>query len=172
MDLEYFGFDKNIIMISLVQLSTENKDYVIDGFSLRRLISTHLGWLFESPNILKILHGCDSDLQLLMTDLGIMCLNFFDTAKAYVFMMTECGAKKTHTLFKSLEYLVEHFLNVKLDKSFQIADWRIRPLPKAMLQYARCDTHFLIQLYSVITGAIRGDVGILEAFASKLPPLL
>ena len=95
-----------------------------------------------------------------MTDMDIMTVNFFDTAKAYMFMMSECAVKKTHTLFKSLEFLVELFFGVKLDKSFQIADWRIRPLPKAMLQYARCDTHFLIQMYSLLTGLLRGEASL------------
>lgn len=33
------------------------------------------------------------------------------------------------------------------DKKFQLADWRIRPLPKEMITYARMDTHYLIDIY-------------------------
>ena len=39
-------------------------------------------------------------------------------------------------------------LEVELDKFFQVADWRIRPLPKGMLDYARCDSHYLIPIYA------------------------
>jgi len=36
---------------------------------------------------------------------------------------------------------------LELDKSFQLIDWRIRPLKSSMLDYARNDTHWLIYLY-------------------------
>jgi ribonuclease D len=38
-------------------------------------------------------------------------------------------------------------LDIDLDKFFQVADWRIRPLPQGMIEYARNDSHFLIPLY-------------------------
>lgn len=38
-------------------------------------------------------------------------------------------------------------LKIELDKTFQVADWRIRPLPKGMLDYARSDSHYLIPLF-------------------------
>jgi len=30
---------------------------------------------------------------------------------------------------------------------YQLADWRIRPLPEEMLRYAREDTHYLLYIY-------------------------
>mmetsp|Transcript_6448 Transcript_6448/g.8638 ORF Transcript_6448/g.8638 Transcript_6448/m.8638 type:complete len:122 (+) Transcript_6448:90-455(+) len=51
--------------------------------------------------------------------------------------------------FISLEKLVKLLLEVELDKFFQVADWRIRPLPKGMLDYARCDSHYLIPIYAL-----------------------
>lgn len=33
------------------------------------------------------------------------------------------------------------------DKRYQLADWRIRPLPQEMLHYARSDTHYLLSIY-------------------------
>ncbi len=42
------------------------------------------------------------------------------------------------------------FLDVELDKTFQVADWRIRPLPKGMLDYARYDSHYLIPVYMMV----------------------
>jgi len=41
-------------------------------------------------------------------------------------------------------------LNTELDKTFQVADWRIRPLPKGMMDYARNDSHYLIPVYMMI----------------------
>ena len=32
-------------------------------------------------------------------------------------------------------------------KTYQLADWRMRPLPSDMLHYARCDTHYLLEIW-------------------------
>lgn len=48
----------------------------------------------------------------------------------------------------SLAWLLEHYFNIKADKQFQLADWRIRPLPTSMVEYARMDTRHLIALYA------------------------
>lgn len=40
------------------------------------------------------------------------------------------------------------------DKRYQLADWRIRPLPTEMLDYARCDTHFLLYIYDNLRNAL------------------
>lgn len=40
------------------------------------------------------------------------------------------------------------------DKRYQLADWRIRPLPDEMLRYARSDTHFLLYIYDNLRNAL------------------
>lgn len=40
-----------------------------------------------------------------------------------------------------------HFCNVKAKKEYQLADWRIRPLPTELIEYARSDTHYLLYIY-------------------------
>ena len=52
-----------------------------------------------------------------------------------------------HVNYLSLEKLAKLILDVDLDKFFQVADWRIRPLPAGMLNYARSDSHYLIPIY-------------------------
>lgn len=47
----------------------------------------------------------------------------------------------------SLAFLLRHYCQVIVDKQFQLADWRIRPLPNEMIQYAREDTHYLNYIY-------------------------
>ena len=39
-------------------------------------------------------------------------------------------------------------LGVTLKKDYQVADWRIRPLPQEMVDYARYDSHYLIAIYA------------------------
>jgi exosome complex exonuclease RRP6 len=43
--------------------------------------------------------------------------------------------------------LLKLFVNFDADKKYQMADWRLRPLPEEMLHYARADTHYLLYIY-------------------------
>ena len=47
----------------------------------------------------------------------------------------------------SLAYLLRHYCQVLVNKEFQLADWRIRPIPQEMINYAREDTHYLRYVY-------------------------
>lgn len=106
------------------------------------------------------MHGCDVDIPLLAvffcmiilkTDYNIYVNNLFDTGRAFAFLdlkSTEEGISKK--CMSSLEKIITNLLEVKIDKFFQLADWRIRPLPKAMLSYARTDSHYLIYLYKIL----------------------
>ena len=81
------------------------------------------------------MHGADSDVLWLQRDFGVYVVNLFDTGQAArVLALPNCG----------LAHVLEACVGFKPDKRFQLADWRIRPLTDDMLQYARCDTHFLL----------------------------
>nr|XP_020024188.1 exosome component 10 isoform X2 [Castor canadensis] len=47
----------------------------------------------------------------------------------------------------SLDHLLRLYCSVESNKQYQLADWRIRPLPEEMLSYARDDTHYLLYIY-------------------------
>ena len=49
-----------------------------------------------------------------------------------------------------LGYLLKRHCNEVTDKKYQLADWRVRPLPKEMLVYARKDTHFLLYIADIM----------------------
>jgi ribonuclease D len=86
-DLEYHTVIKFATILSLVQLSTYRKDYIINALQLRdNALYDGLRVILENPRIVKIVHGGDTDIQLLATDLDICCLNVFDTARAYQFL--------------------------------------------------------------------------------------
>lgn len=55
---------------------------------------------------------------------------------------------------RSLSVLLQHYCNFEADKRYQRADWRIRPLPDGMLNYARSDTHFLLFIYDNLRNAL------------------
>jgi len=52
----------------------------------------------------------------------------------------------------SLAFALSHYCAFAADKAQQLADWRVRPLPPAMLAYARADTHFLLYLHDRCVG--------------------
>jgi len=120
----------------LMQLSTRDKDYIIDTIALRSKLQV-LNKIFTDPKVIKILHGCRSDIMWLQKDLGLYMVNLFDTGEA----------SKVLGLKGSLGFLLKHYCNVDTDKKFQLADWRQRPLPEEMNKYARMDTHYLFYIY-------------------------
>ena len=78
------------------------------------------------------------DMIWLQRDLGLYVVGLFDTFHA----SRALGYPKN-----SLAYLLKHFANFDAAKQYQMADWRIRPLPGEMFDYARSDTHFLLYIY-------------------------
>jgi exosome complex exonuclease RRP6 len=53
-----------------------------------------------------------------------------------------------------LAHLLEMYCDFTPDKRYQLADWRIRPLPTEMLNYARSDTHYLLYIYDHLRNAL------------------
>ena len=83
-DLEYHNVQRHATVICLIQLSTYSKDYIIDSLLLRNnAYYDALRSIFESASIVKLVHGGDTDVQLLASDLDICAVNVFDTARGY-----------------------------------------------------------------------------------------
>ena len=74
----------------------------------------------------------------LQRDFGLYLVSLFDTYFASVALQFPA---------KSLAYLLLRYVDIEADKKYQLADWRIRPLPAEMLAYARSDTHYLLYIY-------------------------
>ena len=120
--------------VCLIQFSSE-EDYLVDPLALDGLAS--LGPLFANPGIEKIFHAAEYDLMVLQRDYGFEFANLFDTMLAARIL----GRKRV-----GLGNMLEEEFGIKLAKKFQRADWGKRPLSKAMQDYARLDTHYLIEL--------------------------
>ncbi|KAG9285018.1 hypothetical protein G9A89_009828 [Geosiphon pyriformis] len=136
-DLEHHDYRTYQGFVCLIQISTREEDYIIDAFTLRHTLHA-LNNIFTNPNIVKVFHGAQSDILWLQRDFGVYVVNLFDTFHA---------SKVLSLPHHSLAFLVKEYCGVYLDKQYQLADWRIRPLPKEMLNYARSDTHYLIYIY-------------------------
>ncbi len=68
---------------------------------------------------------------------------------------TQHAAKKLDFPKTSLASLLQHYCLVVIDKQYQLADWRIRPLPQQMLTYAREDTHYLGYIFERIKNDLK-----------------
>ena len=117
-DLEHHSKESYLGITCLIQISTRNADYILDAIKLRPYLNK-LNIIFTDPKILKVFHGADYDINWLQRDFGIYVVNMFDTGRASRILSYESF---------SLKYLLLKFCNFETDKSYQLADWRIRPL--------------------------------------------
>ncbi|KAG9610931.1 hypothetical protein KCV04_g17397, partial [Aureobasidium melanogenum] len=137
-DLEHHDSRSYIGIVSLMQISTRDKDWIVDTLQPWRRKLSKLNEVFADPNILKVLHGAFMDITWLQRDLGLYVVGLFDTHFASRALGYTGG---------SLAFLLKKFVNFDAQKQYQTADWRIRPLPQEMFEYARSDTHFLLYIY-------------------------
>ncbi|XP_072101187.1 exosome complex component 10 isoform X1 [Mobula birostris] len=136
-DLEHHSYRSFLGLTCLMQLSTRDEDFIIDTLELRSEMYI-LNEVFTDPSIVKVFHGADSDIEWLQRDFGLYVVNMFDTHQA---------ARTLNLGRHSLDYLLKHYCDVQADKRYQLADWRLRPLPEEMLRYAQEDTHYLLYVY-------------------------
>ncbi|XP_078451713.1 exosome complex component 10-like isoform X1 [Lampetra planeri] len=136
-DLEHHSYRSFLGITCLMQISTREEDFIIDTLMLRDDLHI-LNEAFTNPNIIKVFHGADSDIEWLQRDLGLYVVGLFDTHAA---------ARSLGLARNSLAHLLMHYCSLSTDKQYQLADWRIRPLLPDMLHYARADTHYLLYVY-------------------------
>lgn len=121
--------------VCLIQFSTTREDYLVDPLSLTDLSA--LAPIFADPKIEKIFHAAEYDLICLRRDFSFEFAHLFDTMMA---------ARILGRSAVGLGSMLESEFKIRVDKRFQRANWAQRPLPAALLNYARHDTHYLLQL--------------------------
>ncbi len=134
-DTESNGYYAYYEKVCLIQISTEDEDYILDTLALKSI--PLLGEVFRSAKVEKILHAAANDIGSLKRDYGFRFRNVFDTALACKIL----GEKQL-----GLAGILETRFQVQLDKKWQRCDWGKRPLKPEQLHYARLDTHYLIPL--------------------------
>lgn len=139
-DLEHHSYRTFLGITCLMQISTRSKDYIIDTIALREELHI-LNEVFTNSSIVKVFHGADSDVEWLQRDLSLYLVNLFDTHQA---------AKRLGFARLGLAFLLKHYCNIDADKTFQLADWRMRPLPEQLMKYAQQDTHYLLYIFDMM----------------------
>lgn len=161
-DVEHHDFRSYRGFVCLIQVSTRQKDFIVDPFDIFPQLHM-LNEVFSDPGIVKVLHGADRDVLWLQRDFSVYLVNMFDTGQATRALRLPGGF--------SYANLVSTFCGVKLDKKYQTADWRERPLPAEMVQYARADTHYLLYCYDCLRNALLGQHGFVSGFSLGLAVL-
>ncbi|KAH7862090.1 hypothetical protein Vadar_034668 [Vaccinium darrowii] len=144
-DTEQHGLRSFLGFTALIQISTQREDYLVDTIVLHDVMGI-LRPIFANAAICKVFHGADNDVIWLQRDFHIYVVNLFDTAKA-----CEVLSKPQ----KSLAYLLETYCGIATNKLLQREDWRQRPLPVEMVQYARTDAHFLLYIARCLASELR-----------------
>lgn len=121
--------------VCLIQFSTRAADYVLDPIELSDLGA--LAPFFANPDQKKVFHAAENDIVCLRRDHHFQFANIFDTMTA---------ARTLGWPQLGLATILDAHFGVKMNKKYQRADWKRRPLPPEQLDYARLDTHYLVAL--------------------------
>ena len=121
--------------VCLIQFSTPSADFIVDPLRLPDLQA--LAPLFANPAQQKIFHAAEYDLICLGRDYHFAFTNIFDTMSA---------ARTLGWSQVGLAAILDTLFGVKMNKKYQRADWKRRPLTAEQLDYARLDTHYLVAL--------------------------
>lgn len=138
-DTEADSFHHYREKLCLLQMSVGGRHALVDP--LVSIDHAVLRRPFEDPSVRKILHGADYDVRLLARDFGIVLVGLVDTMIA---------ARLLGEPALGLAALLEKYLDVRLDKAHQRADWSKRPLSDTMRAYAVEDTRHLETLASIL----------------------
>lgn len=135
--------------VCLIQLSYDSVgkgqiddmvDYIIDPLAIGNMSS--FGSLLSNPKLEVVFHGAEYDVMSLKRDFDYRFANLFDTHVA----ARHLGWQRV-----GLSSLLDEYYQIKVDKSFQQANWGARPLSTKQLLYAQMDTHYLISLRHMLS---------------------
>ena len=121
--------------VCLIQFSTPKADYIVDPIRLPDL--SPLAVVFANPGQQKVFHAAEYDVVCLRRDYSFAFANIFDTMSA---------ARTLGWPQVGLAAILDSHFGVKVNKKYQRADWKRRPLTPEQLDYARMDTHYLVAL--------------------------
>ncbi|XP_078685653.1 exonuclease mut-7 homolog isoform X2 [Branchiostoma floridae x Branchiostoma belcheri] len=173
--------------VSIVQLATKDKVYILDMIALVQ--NTEMGRLqhffsslLVSQEVIILGYGIDGDFQMLgrsypflrealskrkrVIDLSHVATRIhradpslltFDAGDSTDDDLTSGAPAKSDA--SGLSQLVQQCLGLPLAKTEQLSDWERRPLRKAQLLYASLDAYCLLEVHDVLTKRVK-DAGI------------
>lgn len=140
LDTEFMRVDTFYPMAGLVQVGDGDSAYLIDPLLIRDW--SPFAALLEDPAVVKVLHACSEDLEVLLRLTGSLPTPLFDTqlAAAYLNLGFSMGYSR----------LVQAVLQIDLPKDETRSDWLQRPLTEMQERYAAEDAKHLAELYEAL----------------------
>ena len=146
-DTEFYWMRTYYPQLCLIQIATCDKVFLID--TLAELDFSILKNIFESKQILKIMHSGSNDIPIIKQFLNSEINNIFDTQVVAGFL--------GYQLQLSLKNLLLEILGIELKKDLQFSDWRKRPLSNSQQQYAIEDVKYLSKLKKNLNSDIKNN---------------
>lgn len=124
--------------LCLIQLATSPDNIAaVDPLAIDDL--EPIARLFRDNRIVKVLHACSQDLEVIDGAMGCVPSPMFDTQLAAAFL--------GHRMQLGYGALVEAYTGVHLPKAESLTDWSRRPLDPEQLVYAEDDVRYLPGIY-------------------------
>ncbi len=146
-DTEFERRSTYFAKLALIQIATKQEVYIID--TLAGLDLEPLNHVLLSSEIIKIFHAPKQDLEIFWHRFGALPQNIFDTQLAAQFLGFGISI--------SYDELCQSVCGIKLDKTHQKSDWRVRPIPQSQLIYAASDVIYLFKIYDVLNHKLMED---------------
>jgi ribonuclease D len=159
LDTEFLRERTYRAQLCLVQLSAPEDATCVDPLALPDL--TPLTGVLASCGVLKIMHACRQDLEVLLPLTGLV-RPVFDTqiAAALTGLPAQIGYAEA----------VRRLLGQELAKSHTRTDWSRRPLSSEQIEYALDDVRYLLPLAAQLQEQL-GRLGRLEWLSEELAAL-
>ena len=131
----------------LIQIGDGERAFLIDPLTIDNW--QPLAALLENPAVVKVLHACSEDLEVLLRLTGSLPAPLFDTqlAAAYLNLGFSMGYSR----------LVKEVLDLDLPKGETRSDWLQRPLSETQISYAAEDAQHLAEVYVQLRPRLSDD---------------
>lgn len=139
-DTEFMRVDTFYPIAGLVQVGDGQRAYLIDPLAVRDWLP--FAALLQDAQVVKVLHACGEDLEVLSRLTGRLPAPLFDTqlAAGYLNLGFSMGYSR----------LVHAVLGLDLPKEETRSDWLQRPLSEMQVRYAAEDVQHLAELYCAL----------------------
>ena len=137
-DLEFLRQHTYFAELCLIQIASPNEAAIIDPLAKDINLQAFFD-LMQNTNVVKVFHSGRQDIEILYNLTSKIPTPIFDTQIA----ASVAGFGES----VSYETLVNHILNISIDKSSRLSDWSKRPLSENQLSYALSDVTHLVLIY-------------------------
>jgi ribonuclease D len=147
LDTEFMRVDTFYPIAGLLQVGDGERAFLLDPLLIRDW--QPFAALLEDASVLKVLHACSEDLEVLLRLTGSLPVPLFDTqlAAGYLNLGFSMGYSR----------LVQEVLDIELPKGETRSDWLQRPLSDTQISYAAEDAQHLAEVYRELAPRLSPD---------------